>query len=46
MIRICLCAFALSLLAACTPAPAAAGIQVDKLIDCIGMVHVVIEEDA
>ena len=39
MIRICLCVFALSLLAACTPAPAVAGIHVDKLIDCIGMVE-------
>ena len=39
MIRICLCVFALSLLGACTPSPAFAGIHVDKLIDCIGMVE-------
>jgi hypothetical protein len=39
MIRICLCVFALCLLGACTPAPAFAGIHVDKLIDCIGMVE-------
>ena len=39
MIRICLCVFALCLPGACTPAPAFAGIHVDKLIDCIGMVE-------
>ena len=39
MIRICLCVFAWCLLGACTPAPAFAGIHVDKLIDCIGMVE-------
>jgi len=39
MIRICLFACAVFLLVACTPAPAAAGIRVDQLIDCIGMVE-------